>query len=211
MGKMGEWLRSDPWLRAITPDTVDETIRRLSRAWYIFAGAHSLLVVAVAFNGAPVIELILDPIGCAAAGYFLYRRKSRFLAVALFAYALLMAAVTVAARFGLTEGGRNVVLALVVVWIGWRGVQATRSYAQGEELTIRWRNVALVFAISLVTAVVVWALAIVLWTLVAPNDSGDLVAVLISYLAFATFVVAITALTTVMPFEVRRERLAQAV
>ena len=56
----------------------------------------------------------------------LYQWKSRAAAVALLVLATLSAVVTVANMIGvMNKGGTNIVLALIVVWAAYRGVQAT--------------------------------------------------------------------------------------
>ena len=133
----------------ITDDNIDQAIKTISTGWYSVAVLQGLLLTfLVVMQAFPSGDLI-DPFAAAFGGYFIRSRKSRALAVALFLYSLAVLAITVAAKLGMAQGGTNIILALVVVYIGWRGIPATWFYQRRRCADIQWGRTVL---ISLATA-----------------------------------------------------------
>jgi len=68
---------------------------------------------------------IINGILFAFLAFLLLKLKSRVSAVLLLLFSLLVAVVTVINKFGNGRGGRNVLLAVIIVWVAVRAVQAT--------------------------------------------------------------------------------------
>ena len=168
---MGKW----GWLYGPITSAQDaaDILRNLSKAWYALAAIQAVLGLILYFFEAAGFEFVADAMLLAAAGYFLTTRKSRALAIALLLYALLIAAVTAAARFGMEEGGRNVILALFAIWLGYRGLRASFVYHARLGSRTRWLNVAIVTLIAAAAAAVVgFILAVILGDQVTEEEMG---------------------------------------
>ena len=129
-------------LGGIDAGNVDGTISALARAWYFIAGLQAALQILLIWLYAGFVANLVDPTICAFGGYFLGTRKSRALAVSLFVYALAAGALTVVGRGDGRGGGVELILALVIVVMGWRGVQATSVYHRVNGLRTAWKHVA---------------------------------------------------------------------
>ena len=148
-------------------------LRDLSKGWYALAAIQAVLGLILYFSWAGGLEFVADAALLAAAGYFLTTRKSRALAIAILVYALLIAAVTAAARLGMEEGGRNVILAIFAIWLGYRGVRASFVYHARLGSKTRWLNVAIVTLIAAPAAFVVgFVLAVFLGDQVTEEEMG---------------------------------------
>jgi hypothetical protein len=157
---------------SIDAGNVDGTIASLRRAWYVVAalqGGLQLLRMWLSEGFAP--ELV-DPIICALGGYFLGARKSRAVAVLLLLYALAVGAVTLGAMGGGSRGGTGVIMALVVVGIGWRGLHATWIYYRANALRTAWKHVLAISGMAAVASLFVFA-AFVLFEIWWPQYAGD--------------------------------------
>ena len=139
---------------------VDDTISQLAKTWYFIAGLQAALQIFLIWLYAGFAGNLVDPIICALGGYFLGTRKSRALAVSLFIYALAAGALTVVERGD--AGGMNLILALVVVVMGWRGVHATWTYHRLNGLRTAWKHVAAISGLAAMFSVIVLAAVVLL-------------------------------------------------
>ncbi len=151
---MGDVAKKSSWLFGKVDDSnVERIIRIISNLWYAFAALQAVGLTVLYFGHQAALGDLLDPLGAALAGYFLQARKSRALAIVLFLYSLLILGITIANRFGFGHGGTNFILALIVVYMGWRAIPATFFYQKRRCAELRWLRIVLN---SLVTAAVVF-------------------------------------------------------
>jgi hypothetical protein len=91
-----------------------------STAFFLIAGLQALLSFVIGFS------ILLDAAFYLLGGFFVRRFHSRAAAIVLLLLAGISAAVTVGNRMGADlGGGKNVVLALIVLWAAIRAVEAT--------------------------------------------------------------------------------------
>jgi hypothetical protein len=91
-----------------------------STAFFLIAGLQALLSFVIGFS------ILLDAAFYLVGGFFVRRFHSRAAAIVLLLLAGISAAVTVGNRMGADlGGGKNVVLALIVLWAAIRAVEAT--------------------------------------------------------------------------------------
>lgn len=157
---------------SIDAENIDGTIRQLAKAWYFVAALQAALQIFLVWVSAAVSANLVDPLICALGGYVLGARKSRAVAVLLFIYALAVGAMTLAARGGATSGGTNIVLALVVVVVGWRSVQAAWMYHKLNGLRTAWKHVVAISSLAAVVSVIMFA-AVVLSQVWMPQYMGN--------------------------------------
>jgi hypothetical protein len=157
---------------SIDAGNVDGTIAQLRRAWYVVAALQAALQLLRVWLSEGAAPDLVDPIICALGGYFLGARKSRAVAVLLFLYALAVGAVTLGAMGGGSRGGTGVIMALVVVGIGWRGLQATWTYHRVNELRTAWKHVLAISGVALVASLFMFA-AFVFFEIWQPQYVGD--------------------------------------
>lgn len=81
-------------------------------------------------------------------GYFFPLTRSRVLGTVLLGGSVLMLCTTLAAVFGIIQGGTNLIVACIVVWMAYRGLRATVVYHRLIGSQIAWRNVLKVGAIA---------------------------------------------------------------
>lgn len=105
-------------------DEADEAIRDCSRGFFLVAG---LTGAAGLFLGP---GMLLDAALVGGLALWLRSRASRAAAVLLLVLAVAGLAGTVMARLGMTEGGRNVFLAVLTLGMAWRSVVATRALSR---------------------------------------------------------------------------------
>jgi cobalamin synthase len=103
-----------------TIDEADKVIRDSAKGFFVIAG----LLALTAFFLSPLV--LIDAAVEAILAFILMKFKSRVAAVVLLGVALGELFQTVLNRFfGEQSGGRNVILAVIVVWAGVRAVQGT--------------------------------------------------------------------------------------
>ena len=120
---------------------------------------------------------LLDGLFCLTGGYFLIRRKSRALAGALLAYALFVGAITFLGRFGVIppEGGKNIILAVIAVVMGWRGCRATSVYQRKMGHRVSWKHVSWISLSIILIEAVVFIVSIIFLKLIFPQINDDMV------------------------------------
>jgi len=132
-----------------------KTIGELAKGWYALAGIIAVSGLLLFYLGVGNLYFIVDTFLFLTAGYFLPERKSRTFAVALFLYAVVITGLTFAVWAGLYEGSgkKNIVLALVMLWMAYRGMKATFVYHSTVKSQIVWKHVAIVLVIGAVATV----------------------------------------------------------
>lgn len=138
----------------VNDGNVEEVFRNLALSWYMvaliqFVGQAYFIFVL----GYPAGDMV-DPFVALFAGFFLNKRRSRAVAVMLLVYALLTLALTIANKLGFTQGGTNILLALVVGYLAVRAISATWFYQRRRCARIRWTPV---IAVSFAAAAAAFA------------------------------------------------------
>jgi hypothetical protein len=151
-----------------TTEQAEKVIREVSILLYGLAALNFLFFVV--YLGKPVY---LTDVGfLVLAGLILRGSRSRCVAAVVAAYALFVGTLTVLARAGIYEGdgGRNVVLAVIVAFAAVRGVNATVIYHRNHGTKANPRGALALTAIAAVLS----ALAFVAVVLIAPTAGFDL-------------------------------------
>ncbi len=144
-----------------TETNATETLRTIGKWWYGLAGVNAFL--GIIFLRLPdMITLTIDLIIYVLAGYFLPRRKSRTFSVFLLIFALIMTVETFIIHLGLQEGvGGNIILALLALLMGYRAVHATFVYHARVNSQTIWKNVLIVWSITIVANTLVFFMVLV--------------------------------------------------
>ncbi len=168
-----KWAKAkETWFGPITSDNAETVVRQSSKAWiglgFLNVAVFSFISLA---NGAYSANLV-DGILCIVCGYFLRRRKSRALATGLLVYAIYVAGITALGRFKIIEpqGGNNIILAAMVIVVGWRGWRAVYIYHNDIGDKISWWPVCW---ISTSILVVGGSVLIVSWIVAATLIPGS--------------------------------------
>jgi hypothetical protein len=152
------WTQSG-WLWPVNPIDSEEAastvLSELRKVWYGYGALQTVLALFLWSSGSGSLASLADGMMCVLAGYSLPSTRSRVLAWSLFVYAFGCAALTVSAHFGASQGGRNVILAAIMIVVGFRGIQATRAYHRAVGSVTVPRNVAVVTALLVLTTGVV--------------------------------------------------------
>ena len=200
------------WLSSRIESELDATVLlvEMGKLWYVLAAMQLAMGLYLGSRGGGSIANTLgDVLVCLLAGYFLPRRKSQAFAVFLLVYAIATAAVTVANKLNASSGGgSNVILAAIVVASAYRGMRAAFVYRRAVGGTVRWRNVAVVWAIAIFLS---FGAALGTWILVAVFKSalGSPSTEIIGQISVSAVIVAcglsFALLTGPFPFIVRSE------
>lgn len=140
------------WLIAplLTEADVTKTLVTLSKFWYAIAVLTFLLRTISVLIGSVSYEFVVDVGICALGGYFLPKRKSRSFSVFLLSYAIFVFVLKFGARFGMWEGtSQNIILPILALLIGYRGVHATFVYHSLLKSQTVWENVLIVWSITI--------------------------------------------------------------
>lgn len=86
-------------------------------------------------------------------GYFLPTSKSRTLAVFLGFYALMTVLVTVQNMLGMGQGGKNILLSIILTMMSINAIKATFAYHKITETKIKKKNV-LIFWVTMLTLII---------------------------------------------------------
>jgi hypothetical protein len=138
MARTSSWL-SSPIESAADADALLVT---LGRGLYAIAALQAVFGAFLAWQSGSA-AVFGDVVFWLVAGFLLPRTRSRILAVMVLLAALGVAATTFGARFGGGTGGKNIVLALLLVGVGVRAVIATVRYHRFQQSRVWWRNVAI--------------------------------------------------------------------
>jgi hypothetical protein len=120
---MPEAPKKSRWFSRIeTREDALRAIKDSSSAFLVVAALQVILMVVILRS----YDVLFDAAVLAVGALLLRRYNSRAAAIVLLLLAVAEAGVTVANRLGvIAEGGKNVILALLVLWAGIRAVQAT--------------------------------------------------------------------------------------
>jgi len=107
----------------VSRDDAVQLIGEAARACYVIAAIQAL--VSLVFGPWGLVDAVLY----AGLGIWLQRGQSRVAAVLLLIVAVAGLATTVMNRVGAGSGGRNILLAAIVAFVGYRACQATFKLA----------------------------------------------------------------------------------
>lgn len=203
----------EQWFGPITPDNVEAVIAHLGKGWYalgvLYLVPYCYLAWMEGVYSANVVDgflSLVDVFIYLTGGYFLIRRKSRALAGALLAYALLDGAFTFLRWFGViaSQGGTNNLLAAFAVVLAcvlaWRGCRATSVYQRKMGHKVSWKHVSWILLSIILFAPVVFVVTFIFLKIVCPQINDDMVGNL-TVAVMAVFAVAfLTTLTRRYPF-----------
>jgi hypothetical protein len=134
-----------------------KALREISKAWYAVAAITGLAGLLLYFSSSKSVAVNVWADAClyVAAGKYLQERKSRAFAIFLLLYSLLVTGLTIAAMAGIYKGagGKNIVLAIIVVAMAYRGVKATYVYHSSVHSIVRRKNVAVVWGSALLAII----------------------------------------------------------
>jgi hypothetical protein len=200
----------EQWFGPITPDNVEAVIGDLTKGWYVLGVlvlvAQSYLAWVARIYSANLFDGFLYLIG----GYYLIRRKSRSLAAALLAYALLVGAITFLGRFRVIspQGGTNIILAVMAIIIAWRGCRATFVYQRKVGHRASWKHVIWIWLSFILLEAIVFLAAIIAVSMFPQiNDDALVGQVTVTVMAVCAIVYFIP-LTRRYPFHRPAERTA---
>jgi hypothetical protein len=162
MAKKKRW----DWLLAPIRTETDatEVLTTIAKWWYGLAGLGAFLGIIFLLLRKVSIVFAADVGVFTLAGYFLPRRKSRTFSVFLFIFALLVAVETFKTRFGLQGGiGGNIILAVFAVLVGYRSIYATFVYHARVNSQTNWKNVLIVWSITIGATLLTFFLAVMGW------------------------------------------------
>jgi hypothetical protein len=106
-------------LKVETAEQARKAIRDAAMGFYAVAGIQAVVAIVLG------VSMLWDAAVFAGLGFWLHRRNSRVAAVLLLVDAGIGIVVTGMNQFGGGQGGRNVVLALIVFWAALKAVIAT--------------------------------------------------------------------------------------
>lgn len=114
-----------------TQDDACQAIRIAYRIVFVFAVMVLIAQIIFYFVDDRISADMFDPVFLTVLGLVLRSRSSRLVALTLFAYSILVGAITLMARLGhpITEySGRNVFIAAIFIYGCYKGVQGTFGY-----------------------------------------------------------------------------------
>jgi hypothetical protein len=116
------------WGKIDSKDLAQKTIKEAGYGYIFVAVLQGVAGVFLKFY-----VMFLDAGLFALFGFLLLKFKNRVTAFAALIFSLLNLTSTVFVRLGYYEGGRNVILALIIFWISVRAVQATGYMGKHRE------------------------------------------------------------------------------
>ncbi len=146
----------------LTQEDAIRTLSELRKGWYAIAALQGVFVIYMAW-----FTSLLDVGIYLIAGYFLPRRKSRTLAWGMLFFSIFVLLLTIASRFGAYEGGKNIVLALMVVGLAYRSVKACSVFHHRTQPV--WKNVFIVWGTALFATLVVLVISLVVIITIYPD------------------------------------------
>jgi hypothetical protein len=204
-------------LRLETAPDAQAALDSVGKGW-LFVGVLSAVAGTIFLffkNGSP---LFLADVGLQIlAGILLPRSRSRLLAVLLLLYSFLTFGATIGNRLtGASDEGGNVLLAIFVVLIGFRGVWAAFAFHRAARSVVNWMNVAIVLGIYLAESIAVFLLGVLVacgFELaeleVSDNGLGGLMMVLVTAFWGGTYLLVRRRLAWIRPSQAERDACQQ--
>jgi len=186
----------------ITPENAEMTLRGLARGWYAVGFLDLLLYGFIVWTDPALWFDLLNGAVCLVAGHYLAARKSRAVAVLLLVYALLVAITAFLAQAGaiLDEGGRNIVLAVVILVMGWRGCRATYAYQRHTQHRIAWNHVFWITFVVITAFLIAFISIVAVLSVIKPDMPDEMSGKIGIAAAAALAITALTLLTHQHPF-----------
>ena len=128
----------------VTTDDAHDAIKIAYQTAFVLSGIQAVVLIIVSLLSGHLSGNVLDPIFMAALALSMKSRPSRLAATVLLGYSLVIGATTQLARLGspITDfGGKNIILAALFIFAGYKGLQGTFGYHRLHGTKIRVRNV----------------------------------------------------------------------
>ena len=192
---------SAPLFGEITPANAGWTISRLVIAWF-FVVAFQLLALGANFGVSEIPRVVASfHLWSLAGAYFIWSRKSRAVALAQFAYVILVAFTAMIPYVSDVPPSNllGILLGIFMAGVAWRNLHATWIYQRAATSRTEWKHVAVVaglMAIS-VPGVVFGTIAAMEWLY---PDADKLEVEAAAGTSFATFPLMMGLLTWKFPF-----------
>jgi hypothetical protein len=184
----------------ITPQNAEAVIRDIGRAWYLLAVFQAIAALVFAGMRGTWSPYPIDSLWSLTEGYFLARRKSRAVAIAVIVPTFAIMALDIS--FGINPIGSTtgVVRDLIVIALAGRSLQAAVVYHRMRATRVAWTRVFVVSGASAVVTIGVVSILGIFAVNNRPWSNSELFGIL-DLLAFTyvpIFVVAV--LTLRYPF-----------
>jgi hypothetical protein len=124
-GERGISMAAKSTFWSIRVDSIDDSrkmIRESTIGFYAIAGIQAVVSLLLGMS------MLLDAVLFAGLAFWLQRRQSRVAATLLLGLAALSIATTAMNQFGGGQGGRNIILSVIVFWVAVRAVVATYKW-----------------------------------------------------------------------------------
>ena len=122
------------WFFSVTDiDSSNEAIKIAYQTAFGMAAIQAVIIIFISLSNPSVAINLADSVFMAALGVIIKVRKSRISALGLFIYSLFIAGSTLANKVGIPTGtfsGKNIILAVLLVYGAYKGVQGTFKYHQ---------------------------------------------------------------------------------
>lgn len=131
-------------------DNIEEATQAFGivrKDWYGMAGLIIIGYTILSYLATISFGFLIDASIFLLVGYFLPITKSRTLAVLMLIYCLASCFSTFACVLGISSGGRNIVLAILVSVIAYKGVQASFIFHKFNNSKTCWKNVFISWSI----------------------------------------------------------------
>lgn len=193
---------SGSWGASITAENVEKVINDTGKAWYVIGVIQLLLIGFLIWMNRTPYPGLFDGIFYITSGYFLIRRKSRALSWVLFVYSLYIGAITILGLFRVIvpQGGTNVILALLVIAIAWRGLKAASVYQRKAGYVTAWKHVLWIWASIILLAVVIFFLMSIFMRIFFPLVAGRLLGEIVITVVTVSVGALLIILTRHFPF-----------
>ena len=147
-------MKESKWFfSVINLETANKAIKTSYQATFALAAIQTIIIGGLTIFSDPSLAINLaDPIFLAALGFALYSKPSRFAAICLFLYSILIAYVTFSAKVGIQTnglGGKNIFLALLLVYAGYQGLVGTFRYHKFSNASL---DIKSLLKLTLITA-----------------------------------------------------------
>lgn len=113
-----------------TPEEVLSLVKKSSIAFYIVAVVQTMVAYFLESS------IIIDGVVIVVCAFLLYKFNNRIMAIILLLLSVGSIFATVMNKFGVASGGINMVLAIFLVWVSIRSVQATFRLHEIEKMLL---------------------------------------------------------------------------
>ena len=162
-------MKKSKWFFSVTDtDSANNAIKIAYQTAFALAAIQAVVIGFLSWSNHALSANLADPLFMVSIGLVLRNRPSRFAALTLFLYSIFIAYVTFAARAGISTGGfggKNIILAVLFLYAGYKGVQGTFGFHRIHNTRTSIKSIlflsAIIFGYTiLVTAIYIGAMFI---------------------------------------------------